>query len=207
MSDKKKRNAARDGIKICADCGESYPATLEYFPPNKNLSYGVHSYCRRCHNKQTRESKRRNKARNAEYNRQYYQSHKEEFAERQRKDLANKPERFQSAVLRRRAKRRELPRDFTAQDWIRCKNYWNGCCCYCGNQAGFWNPISADHFIALSKGGGTITTNMIPACKSCNSSKHDDTPLDFLTRKLGKRKAKQKLAEIEAYFEWAKAQR
>jgi hypothetical protein len=39
----------------------------------------------------------------------------------------------------------------------------------------------------------------------CNNAKTNKPPVEWLIEKLGKRKAKLKLAEIEAYFEWVTA--
>lgn len=75
--------------KCCTNCGAEYPATLEFFPPDKQKLDGLHSWCRVCFRAGTRESqkkadpeKRRRKAR------EYYQKNREKICERQRQKHA-----------------------------------------------------------------------------------------------------------------------
>ena len=42
--------------KICTECSTSYLATLEYFPPDKRHTDGLHSWCRGCCREATRKS-------------------------------------------------------------------------------------------------------------------------------------------------------
>ena len=43
---------------------------------------------------------------------------------------------------------------------------WNGCCAYCGQGAD-----TLDHVLPVVKGGLTVRTNLIPACRPCNLAK------------------------------------
>ena len=58
---------------------------------------------------------------------------------------------------------------FTEKDWVKCIEYFNHECCYCGDKL---DKPTMDHFIPLSKGGEFSPKNILPACLSCNSSKH-----------------------------------
>ena len=57
------------------------------------------------------------------------------------------------------------------QEWKECLIFFGGECAYCGCTANKGQKMTRDHLSALSKGGKTIQSNIIPACKSCNSSK------------------------------------
>jgi 5-methylcytosine-specific restriction endonuclease McrA len=48
-------------------------------------------------------------------------------------------------------------------------------CAYCGSG----EELTIDHRVPLSRGGGDSIENLIPACGSCNSSKHDRPELSF----------------------------
>ena len=56
---------------------------------------------------------------------------------------------------------------------------------------------------------GTIPTNIVLLChgiSGCNTRKRDQDPIEWLNKQLGPRKAKAKLKEIEAYFDWVRKQ-
>lgn len=99
--------------KTCSKCGETKPATSEYFYRAKGASDGLRPDCKVCFNEKQRvyneankeriaESKRiyreANKERAAEYQRAYYQAHKKEAVERARKwGIANPEKKRQSS--------------------------------------------------------------------------------------------------------------
>jgi len=56
------------------------------------------------------------------------------------------------------------------RDWRRLVARYGGRCAYC-NSAG---AMTVDHVIPLIRGGRHAIGNVLPACRSCNSSKRDD---------------------------------
>lgn len=55
---------------------------------------------------------------------------------------------------------------------------FGGLCAYCDNPAtGF------DHIIPVSRGGETVPGNVVPCCRSCNSSKQDRLPWEWCREK------------------------
>ena len=108
-------------------------------------------------------------------------------------------------------RKRELPNSFTSTQWQRALDYWGHKCAVCGRPRGLWHTISQDHWIPLSSPDcpGTDATNILPLCcgvDGCNNSKGYQRPETWLKKKLGKRRATRKLAEIEAYFGWVRDQ-
>jgi len=57
----------------------------------------------------------------------------------------------------------------TNQEWEKILDKSRSRCFYCGEK----RPLTIDHVIPLSKGGLHTASNIVPACKSCNSSKQD----------------------------------
>lgn len=56
---------------------------------------------------------------------------------------------------------------------------FNDCCVYCLKS----EFITIDHFIPISKGGADALYNLVPACRSCNSSKNASDPIEWMRRK------------------------
>jgi len=47
------------------------------------------------------------------------------------------------------------------------KDYWNNQCVYCGSR----ENLTLDHVIPKTLGGRTDSTNLVPACGTCNLQK------------------------------------
>lgn len=81
------------------------------------------------------------------------------------------PEKLHAAKKRRKALERGAPlSDLTAAQWAAIKEAYDLRCAYCGERV---EVLTQDHVLALSKGGAHTATNIVPACKSCNSRKND----------------------------------
>jgi 5-methylcytosine-specific restriction endonuclease McrA len=114
--------------------------------------------------------------------------------------------------LKRRARERiarinSLPKTFSSQHWNRALMYFNNGCAVCGQS---FESIKSnkDHWIPISHPDcpGTIPLNMICLCGSCNSSKSDLHPQEWLERKFGCEKSQEITQRIETYFNWIKEQ-
>jgi 5-methylcytosine-specific restriction endonuclease McrA len=82
---------------------------------------------------------------------------------------------YQVYTNRRRALQREnTPPDLllTAVQWREILERYHYCCAYCGTNAAH---LTIDHVIPVSRGGQHTKENIVPACQSCNSAKHDHT--------------------------------
>jgi len=75
-------------------------------------------------------------------------------------------------VGRYRARTMMAPGSHTFEQWIsRVKNFrWR--CFYCNSKLNT-GTLTKDHRVPLSKGGTDFASNLVPACKSCNSGKQD----------------------------------
>jgi 5-methylcytosine-specific restriction endonuclease McrA len=56
-------------------------------------------------------------------------------------------------------------------------------CVYCGADLRYADPahITLDHLLPRSAGGGNDATNLVTACRPCNSSRQDRPWLDYAT--------------------------
>jgi len=62
--------------------------------------------------------------------------------------------------------------DFTAEQWEQIKALYGQRCAYCNKR----RKLTVDHVIALSRGGANTASNIVPACRSCNSRKNAGPP-------------------------------
>jgi 5-methylcytosine-specific restriction endonuclease McrA len=134
-----------------------------------------------------------NKEKVAERARQYWYNNKESFSqkgkkyriknkereqERHKRYYMENPHIYRQAGERRRAKAKKLPYTLTIEEWNDIKLYFDNSCAYCGmteekHLEKFNEILHQEHFIALSNGGEYTCNNIIPACRSCNSSKNN----------------------------------
>jgi HNH endonuclease len=68
--------------------------------------------------------------------------------------------------------------DLTDEQWTVLKAAWRGCA-YCGEAD---NPLQRDCVLALSRGGRYTVDNVVPAYRSCNTSKCNDEVTGWLRR-------------------------
>jgi len=108
-----------------------------------------------------------NKDKIAEKAIQYRELNKNKLSENHKQYYKNNRSKAYIRTQKRLAKKKNLPNTFTFKEWVNTKLYFNNRCAYCGKEL----PLAQEHFIALSRGGGYTVNNIIPSCKSCNSSK------------------------------------
>lgn len=105
--------------------------------------------------------------------------------------------------LRRRARESELPNTFTAHDWQVALDHFDHKCAACGRPVGLWHTLAADHWIPVTKGGGSTPDNIVPLCHGvdgCNNSKGNKDAKIWLIERFGKRKSLAILKHIEEYL-------
>src|ERR1043165_9306854 len=68
-----------------------------------------------------------------------------------------------------------MAQDTRAQVWAKT----HGHCWYCGKLMNPWNDFTIDHMDPRTQGGGDEITNLVPACKSCNSRKNAKTVEEY----------------------------
>ncbi|WP_040495002.1 HNH endonuclease [Ilumatobacter nonamiensis] len=69
--------------------------------------------------------------------------------------------------------------DLTPEQWAALEEAWAGCA-YCGRTD---TAMQRDCVLALSRGGRYTLDNIVPACRSCNTSKCNAEVTGWLRRK------------------------
>jgi ribosomal protein S14 len=130
----------------------------------------------------------------------------------------NNPSRAKAFSRRRRVRKAALPGTLTPAQWQRAKDYFGNCCAVCGRPVGLWHTLAMDHWIPIcpaykltQPNPGTVAWNIVPLCQtqkdgegSCNNSKRNKEPRQWLVEQLGQRKANAAYKRIMAYFEMVK---
>lgn len=163
-------------MKICSKC--KTPKKLDAFTSDSTRKDGHYPQCKECR-QAFREA---NRAKVNESKRAHYAANRDAIAIKQRAyydaNLQRKldyakaykrahPELVSDYTHRRRAAKRAngvfvVPKGFM-------KRLYASPCFYCGTSG----RIEADHVIPISRGGRHSMGNLVPACKTCNSSKSD----------------------------------
>lgn len=135
-----------------------YEFNKEYFNKNKE-KYKIYS-------KQYRE---KHKEELKKYQLAYVQKNKEKLKKKSSIYAQNNKEKLNLLWQKRNALKKQLEATLTVEQWEQIKKDFDYKCCYCGREL----QLHQEHFLALSKFGEYTHNNIIPACKSCNSSKNN----------------------------------
>lgn len=174
-------------MKVCNKCGEI--KALDEFHKNKKSKGGFNTICKTCckakdekryEEKRDKilEQKREYYSRPKVYKRQleYYKNNREYYAERYKNWSSNNPEKRKLINERRRNREANTESTLTLGEWEKIKKFFGNSCAYCGISEKesinkFGERLHQEHIVPLSKGGGLTKNNIIPSCRSCNSSK------------------------------------
>jgi len=181
-----------EGTRQCTKCGVEKPLTeFNLHPLGKD---GRNSQCRTCKAAYSSQYDQERHEERQEYMRQYQEGHRDErtaYHRQHRQEhpevhtAANKryqenhPEVHRAAVRRRRARELNAEGEYTTEEFTALCEYMGWQCTYCGYKL-TPETAHADHMIPLSRGGSDYLDNITPACKSCNSKKHDKTTEEYL---------------------------
>lgn len=161
-----------------------------------NTDLARYSICRRCRAEVRKAQRAKNPKPSRAANRKSYQKHKEKrLAEKKAYYQANKkriiasakkwnkehPAKRSKIMVFQNAKRRSRIKGaegngFSKADWNAIVAITGDICVYC-NKA---KATSIDHFVPLSRGGANDKSNILPACKRCNSAKNNHMPEQWI---------------------------
>ncbi|MFN8375091.1 MAG: HNH endonuclease signature motif containing protein [Anaerolineae bacterium] len=119
------------------------------------------------------------------------------------------PEKGRIYVINRRARKCSLPNTLTTEQWAKVIDYFGNRCAYCCTELGDLvgpNLRTGDHIVPLTAPNcpGTILSNMILACKTCNGSKNNKELLSWLLERFGDERAKQIRDRVDKYVDWTR---
>lgn len=93
--------------------------------------------------------------------------------------MAGNRTRAKRAAARRKRRMARVEHDLTDAEWSALREAWGGCA-YCGATD---RALQRDCVLPISRGGRYTLANVVPACRSCNTSKCNDEVTGWLRRK------------------------
>ena len=111
--------------------------------------------------------------------------------------MAVKGGRRARAARRRQRRMERVEHDLTAEQWGALQGAWGGCA-YCGATD---EALQRDCVTPLSRGGRYTLDNIVPACRSCNTSKCNHEVTGWMRRKgHDERRFLQRYLEVKVAF-------
>ena len=101
---------------------------------------------------------------------------------------------------RRRHRKAGLPDTLTLGQWKYAIEFFEGRCAYCGRRG----VLTEDHLVPLSKEGGRVALNILPACSLCNSEKHTTQACVWIRCRFSPERAQAIEAKIAEYLSLVK---
>jgi len=111
------------------------------------------------------------------YARAHYGRNKDKCKAAQKAWTKDNPEWMRAYYAKKRARKHKAPGQFTPADLHAQLIEQNGRCYWC---CIYMKKPTIDHVIPLSRGGSNFPDNIVLACLSCNCSKHNKLPLDWV---------------------------
>lgn len=93
-----------------------------------------------------------------------------EIREYNREYAEKNPEMMRHKAKVRRARLAGAQGSHTLKQWLDRVQFFGWSCRYCGRGL-YPTTLTKDHQIPISKGGSEWASNLVPACRSCNSTK------------------------------------
>lgn len=168
---------------------------------NKRLEY--QQQYRKAHKKEVELAHKRWREKNKEYvylkNKEWRMKNYTRYRAAIKRWLEENPDKKRRYYHVREARKKSLLATFNPKQWKYCKSYFSYSCAYCGRPS---QKLHQEHFIPINNGGTYTITNIIPACRKCNSSKKDSSFFDWYSKQPFYSKTRE--AKILKYLNYDK---
>lgn len=167
-------------MKACSQCGDPQP--LENFHRDKNKPGGRRAECKQCISTRRKLYGKANRDKLTAKTLEWRERNPDRYREIARasdkrvyhRDIETGRARSRKKARLRRIRRAQCSGSHTWKEWQDIVKQYGNQCLKC-HTPGDANTLTEDHVVPISKGGSDYIDNIQPLCKSCNSSKHDNT--------------------------------
>jgi len=159
--------------EVAAACGCSLSQLKSLFnTSHMQILRRLKPYKARRHKELNKKWKDQNQEKSKQISRNWKANNKERKKEVDKKWTQDNPEKVRERDRRRRARKYNAVQNaiitVTHEDIELLKQAFSQSCVYCGSK----EKLTIDHVIPLAKGGTHELKNLLPCCRSCNSSKN-----------------------------------
>lgn len=106
------------------------------------------------------------------YNKKFYRENSERIKEHVKRWAKENPKKVLAQSHLKRARKMRAIGKYSEEEFFSLCDEFNWKCCYCDKELSK-DTATVDHAIPISKGGSNFIENILPACRSCNSSKNN----------------------------------
>jgi len=192
-------------IRTCSKCGKEKELNESNFPKKNIGRDGYDAQCKECKREYDKKRYEKNRAKiskeKAEFYREnkaeikrrqlsYYHKNKAQCAHSERAWRKGNPIRRRMSCTKSRARIFGVEDTLTEKEWLEIKTRFKNSCAYCGmtekeHLERYAELLHQEHIIPLIENGPNSVANVIPSCKSCNSSKRNDNFFDWYPNSKG----------------------
>lgn len=104
----------------------------------------------------------------SDYSKEYGKANREKLNKKLKKWRMENPGLNAKYRQDRRHRQKDSINIYSVDVWEETLRQFEYKCSYCNKEV---DKLTQDHIVPVSKGGGYLRSNIVPACKSCNSSK------------------------------------
>lgn len=178
-------------VKTCSKCKEEKPLTEFY--KKKDAPDGLQYRCKECSKAGASEWNKANKDRHYQSQRRWREKYPDKHRANARRWQINNPDKVRFKEKRRKSLLRRAEGSFDLEDIEYLLEHTDRC--FCGAEINRDN-YTIEHIIPISRGGTHHLYNLMLLCGTCNSSKNNKIPVEYI-QYLGPEKSVTYRAAIE----------
>ena len=189
-------------FRKCSSCGREKELNQDNFHKKNKGRSGYNSRCKECVSKSDKDRYEKNKEKfraekieyyhknkesRREYQRGYYHDNKEKHVEDEKVWRTQNPHKRRIINASNRTKQHGAESSLTEAQWFEVMNVFGCNCAYCGlteeeHLFTHGERLHHEHVVPLVMKGDYTIGNIVPSCRSCNSSKGNNNFFEWYSR-------------------------